>query len=459
MLSVKGFRRQLQMFPETPSLEFFVNLLEKHWTRIRDLQIDMSPLVLESGRIWKALGRPAPLLQTFSCSVLLSLNGGPGPSSLQNLPPNYQLFSNHAPSLVKLILTPFPPIGLNITTPTLCPNSLRHLIIAQPLKLTDTDLLTACMQLPHIEELSLSLSRFVRGHPSDINPLRPPVPRLKWITLTDADPCIYSTFLDRIIPSPGCRLVIGHRPDAWSILENDQLTMENIAHMHRVVARYLTSYIEHRVSRMRKVKLMLQLTVIRDTFIFVIPEHHKRFCFRIARNFGDHVPLQHYNVLLILFESLLTVNVLESITALEFVWYSQDSFLSRAPPLQAFHSMSSVTLLNTSPDGLSYLARLKQQESLFPHLHIISLTLHYAKQDVNMLRTWIQPFLTHRLHTAPVKVLELRISYRRKTDLRFLDTLSGLKIVMYIYRDPSPLEYVCGSGDKQQLYVVQANSQ
>ena len=69
MLSVKGFRRQLQMFPETPSLEFFVNLLEKHWTRIRDLQIDMSPLVLESGRIWKALGRPATTADVFMLSA------------------------------------------------------------------------------------------------------------------------------------------------------------------------------------------------------------------------------------------------------------------------------------------------------------------------------------------------------------------------------------------------------
>ena len=192
--------------------------------------------------------------------------------------------------------------------------------------------------------------------------------------------------------------------------------------------------------------------VLHHAFTFVIPEPRKHFRIKIAH---EH----HNNILPMLFESLLTVNALSSITALEFDMYRGDSFLSPAPPSQAFHSMSSITVLNTCPIALSYLGQLKQPESLFPHLHTISLKELDGGQDANDLRVWIQPFLTNRLRTAPIQVLEFQFSFRDTTDLRFLDTLSGLKIVGSIYGDPRPLEYVCGSGDKQQLYVVQTNSQ
>lgn len=154
MLSVRA--GQPSVLPKTHALEFLVYLLDEHWARIRHLDITLSLQALDDKRIWKALGRPAPNLQTFSCSLLPVPYCSYQWSLVLNLPPNFRLFSNHAPSLAKLLLPHFPPISLDITKPTLFSSNMRNLTITWPLVLTDTDLLTACMQMPHIEELALS---------------------------------------------------------------------------------------------------------------------------------------------------------------------------------------------------------------------------------------------------------------------------------------------------------------
>lgn len=222
--------------------------------------------------------------------------------------------------------------------------------------------------------------------------------------------------------------------------------MEDVAHIHRVVGRYANSYFDYRAAGPGKVKLM----IYQHSFIFEIPGGHSYF--RICAGL-DIVRYSSHNDLLMLLESILTFRLLQSITALEFTVYYRGKYLFRASPLLAFYSMNSITVLNTCPAGLFYLGGLKQPQSLFPHLHTILMEKHHYERDMNRLRKWIQPFIAHRYHTAPIKVLKFEFIFHIPTDLRCLDTLSGLKVMGGVYGE-SPFEYVCGSGDAQCLYIL-----
>lgn len=446
MLSVTGTQ---VVHSISPSLDFLANLLDKHWARIRDLGIIITLPASDDERFWKAFGCPAPALRTFSCTLspahpIVRL------SFLQNLPSNFQLFSNHAPSLVCLKLgEAFPPINLDVTRQKVFTSNLTKLRLARTSALTDIDLLTACMQMPSLEELSLSLTRFVRSPRSETDAFRPPLPRLKWIELTDANPSIYPTFLDRITPPAGCGLYINHLIDAWSNLAEDEsnLEAEDLAHMRRVVGRYANSDIEYEAAPF----LSILLVIAERSFGFNIPVLQREI--EIGARTEHHVSYSRPNFLSLLLESLLTIELPQSFTTMDLLFSYRDNFLSHALPLQAFCSMTSITVLKTDSAGLSYLGRFKQTGLPFPRLNTIFLSESSRGQDVNSLQECIHPFLAHRYHTAPIEVLKIDIIFRETTDLRFLDTLSGLKVVVRVYTgQPSTFKYVCGSGDEQCLY-------
>ncbi|KJA14666.1 hypothetical protein HYPSUDRAFT_92275, partial [Hypholoma sublateritium FD-334 SS-4] len=85
MLCVTG--RGLVLSSKTPLFDFVADVLDKHWTRIRVLKIDMNLVDSDHERIRQAFDRPAANLQIFSY-----VSGTLGRAVLpQNLMPNFQL--------------------------------------------------------------------------------------------------------------------------------------------------------------------------------------------------------------------------------------------------------------------------------------------------------------------------------------------------------------------------------
>lgn len=447
MLCVMG---RMSVFSDSPVLAFLASLLDEQWTRIRDLNIIMTLPALDHKRIWQAFGRPAPNLQTFSCA-LHPFRRHVEVLFLHNLPLDFQMFSNHAPSLVRLHLFPQFQFDLDIKAPEVFTGNLRELLLSKPLVMTDVDLLHAFMQMPLIEEICLTFAQFVRTAPSEVNTIRPPVPRLKSVLLGQTDPGIFPAFLDCIIPSAGCALYVDHQLDTWSRVSTDKSKVDDIAHMHRVIERYANSYFGHITVELAEVSLIIDP----HRFEFYTLTPHVPFN-RFQINAGYKGPELHIvpDTLSALLDSLSTFKFPKSTTTLELIFGADVSFLTHAPSLKAFNSMNYITVLKTNRVGLLNLGRLPHHETLFPCLEVISMRLLPAPQYISVEES-ILPFLSRRHPTAPIKVLDLSSSTWPVGDLRFLDTLSGLKVVCQWRRSglQSLVEYVCGSGDQQQLLL------
>ena len=112
--------------------------------------------------------------------------------------------------------------------------------------------------------------------------------------------------------------------------------------------------------------------------------------------------------------------------------------------------MGSITTLEVSQDGLSYLGQFIQPELPFPHLDTISLGMNSFER----LQESILPFISNRYHTTPIMVLTFDCLFMKPADLRFLDAFFGLKVVWRAAGELNTSEYVCGSGDALRLYVL-----
>ncbi|KJA14657.1 hypothetical protein HYPSUDRAFT_428650 [Hypholoma sublateritium FD-334 SS-4] len=215
--------------------------------------------------------------------------------------------------------------------------------------------------------------------------------------------------------------------------------------MPRVVERYANSYIEQEATPL----LNIQLIISECDFTFKIPGRHGSF--EISARYKRRVSDSRPDIVLLLLESLVTIALPQSVTTMHLDFRGGDTFVIHAPPLQAFCSMRSITVLETCPAGLFYLGQVKQPGFPFPLLDTFLLKKNPSGQDGNSLQECIHPFLAHRDRTTPVKVLKLDFAFGEPADLRFLDALAGLKIVGGIYTESGPFEYVCGSGDEQRL--------
>ncbi|KJA14665.1 hypothetical protein HYPSUDRAFT_428760 [Hypholoma sublateritium FD-334 SS-4] len=303
------------------------------------------------------------------------------------------------------------------------------------------------MQMPFMEELSLSLARFVRSPPSKINALRPPLPRLKSITFTDADPGVYPAFLDHIIPSACCRLSIQHRLDPWSRLATEESRAEDIAHMHRVMGRYVDSYFDHKAAPVTEIMLM----VSQFGFMFRLGIWGEREDFYIGVGY-NRIHDSSVNTLRVMLDCLSTYKFSRNIAKLHFISGLYDNSTNHPLSFKVLGSMNAITTLMTDRVGLLYLGRLPHHETLFPRLETISLRL-VCRPRGGVEEEGVFQFLFSRHSSVPIKVLDLTSSSWPLADLRFLDTLSGLKVA-WKSRSDTPIEYVCGNGDRQQLFLL-----
>ncbi|KJA14658.1 hypothetical protein HYPSUDRAFT_80763 [Hypholoma sublateritium FD-334 SS-4] len=455
-------RRRRPVLWDTPSRPFLADLLYRHWARIRDVDLVVTPEALDDPRMWGALRRPAPALRTFSCA-LLGIPGLAHPDVLLHMPNrprgNFVLFANYAPALMELrLVAHFPALSLSAAASRTLLGStgnLRRLVLARTVRMSDVDLLTACMQLPCIETLTLSLARFKRSPPSHTDALRPLVPRLKLIELTEINPCIYSAFLDHIVPAADCALSIAHPLVSWSesAADSSSLEAQDVGHMGCVAGHYAYSYIEHAGVPLDTI----QLTIARQEFVFEIPGGHG--CqFRIAaeqkRRENDEDDEDVPDFLAPLVASLLGAPLPPCITTLKMEFRRADNFLCRAPPLQALASMGAITVLDTYSFYLAHLHRGQLEQPALPLPALATLVLRDRALDAGALQEGMLPFLVHRFYAAPVAVLEFASAVDAPCDLRFLDVLTGLKVVWTVAGRLRPLEYVCGSGDTAQLWFA-----
>ena len=119
MLSIGGFQT---VRSGTPLFDFVTYMLNKHWTRIRDLKIKVNLKGARWNSIWQTFDRPAPNLQTFSYTDISSIEGRPE----DMISSNFQLFSGQAPYLVRLHVDPMFPFTPDIAESRLLEKICAH---------------------------------------------------------------------------------------------------------------------------------------------------------------------------------------------------------------------------------------------------------------------------------------------------------------------------------------------
>ena len=219
--------------------KFLAILLNEHCSRIQHLDLCIAfKDPSDCSGIWKVLTRPTETLKTLSIE-------GNGP---WQKPHDFQLFSGHAPSLVKVSL-PFP-LAPSFLAPSVFTKNMRYLQLTEPLELKDSDLLAACMQMPFLEVLVLKLWKFDISHPSNAIIS---LPCLNLFIIESPNIDIYSAFLRYISPSAGCALRVWHPGSNSSSVLSTEGNIKDLECMRDVIARYAVSFFAHNdhVSKIR----------------------------------------------------------------------------------------------------------------------------------------------------------------------------------------------------------------
>ena len=134
MLSVTAVSAHRRMIPGSSIETFLVNLLDKHWARISEIDVSMHGLDLQDARITRSFSQPAEKLRIF---VLR------GSSQTQWSPANLHLLNGHAPELVRFSAPGFIHIKIDLKSPFMFTSNMRHLQLEVRYQLRATDLLEA----------------------------------------------------------------------------------------------------------------------------------------------------------------------------------------------------------------------------------------------------------------------------------------------------------------------------
>lgn len=417
---------------------FLKILLDEHWARIQhlDLQMTMSK-PSDYAFLWKACSRPTDTLKVFS------IHAGYTETGSWNRPYDFQLFSAHAPSLVKLSFDSAAMEFSNIQAPSVFTQNMRYLRLTDYMEFKDTDLLTACMQMPFLEVLVLKIVELMTSPPSEITH-RPSLPRLKLVDIESLNLDIYPAFLGRITPSVGCALRVSHSLDTWDTLSTEA-KIQDLKCMCRVVERYAVSFFAHHdhVSDVADIQAV-ELEISQEYFGFIYGdsrENHFQIYVRLVEE--DSIGQTLFSAMLL--DSVSTFKLSTTPTALRLSGDSllADGFLQHAESslLRALHSMGSIVQLKTNHPVLSYLANTAKSDALFPLLEDVSVQLWCETGET--IDTSILLFLKRRLNVTPLKILELtdcsdytdcsvyvdRSDYSPPMDLSQLDEIKGLKVV------------------------------
>ncbi|KJA19761.1 hypothetical protein HYPSUDRAFT_855209 [Hypholoma sublateritium FD-334 SS-4] len=237
--------RKYMPFGFEPGVEtFLLQLLQQHWSRIREFDVVLGSYHPRWGfivpRIIESFARPAENLRTFA--VCFGLDG---PTLHQNLfEPTFRLFSNHAPSLIHLsIKSQIVPVHLTENF-MLSMNMRRLHLIHHAVELTDIDLLSAFMRMPQLEDVEIAIHKINMGRPSGTNSLRPSLPRLKSFYLMSLGFDVYPAFLEMIDPGWGCKFYFRHYIHTSTPAFEGEPWPE-IRHLQRVTERYTHCLFAH----------------------------------------------------------------------------------------------------------------------------------------------------------------------------------------------------------------------
>ena len=127
-------------------------------------------------------------------------------------PANLHLLNGHAPELVRFSAPGFIHIKIDLKSPFMFTSNMRHLQLEVRYQLRAADLLEACMRMPLLETLELSIAKLIHENTtvrSGSLP-RPTMTKLKVIDVTCLSLDIYPAFIDRIKPAVGCALRATH---------------------------------------------------------------------------------------------------------------------------------------------------------------------------------------------------------------------------------------------------------
>jgi hypothetical protein len=156
------------------------------------------------------------------------------------------------------------------------------------------------------------------------------------------------------------------------------------------------------------------------------------------------------------FNMLLHLSFPTTLRQLRFVYpndeYRQWNFPSLSP---FFKALGPITTLCTSEEGLAYIIEQSDAEgvTLFESLKVVFLQDTISARRGNNPGLYLKHFFSARQHTAPIEILDLTESRKSFGDLRYLDDIVGLTVVLV--SQGRTLEYVCGGGNPENLGVLQ----
>ncbi|KJA24379.1 hypothetical protein HYPSUDRAFT_38813 [Hypholoma sublateritium FD-334 SS-4] len=420
------------MLPDSALSLFLENLLDTQWTRVGELYLTTTNSILRSTRISGAFLRPAPNLKVF----ITRPTGG----WLQlNLP----LFSGNAPSLEYLCLLGINNSGIDIRSPAMFTNNMRHLEFSQQTDLHVNELIAACLRMPLLEHLKINVPNLtVNGLPDADLPSRVSMPRLRFVGICCPILDIYPLFMDRVAASIDCELSNIHILDPR--VEGE--SAESLQCMDRVLSKYANSAFIHHQGQSNT----------GETFLHIAPMRFHFACY--GKRFQIYVGNSTVNTVARLLDTIQTFVYASTPGKLELFVSLPDDVHPQAPHWRRVHaeakltqtlkSMRAIHTLQICDDHLSTLHRISGAEILFPRLKILDIRGGNHNFD---LESKVLQFLAQRYAVAPVAVLRIKINEQDDipwVEIHSMDDLTGLTISWERYG--RGFQYICG-GEKLQL--------
>lgn len=244
MLTVTGFINSVDQ-PKRGLIKFILNLLNKNWERIQELSLFLTGSKSNNIRIWNTFSRPTDNLKIFSMTPWNDDFEREGEHAAELLP-NFQLFSSHAPSLIRCCIQIQLPVEiLNLNTKSLFISNLRELDVLLPFNLTCRDLLDVLTHMPLLEKLRIDVLGIIRSQPEELASSRlTHMPHLRNLSVICPDLDIYPALLDHVTPSGGYTFYLIHNLPDWSELVIETC-LEKMKCLQYALKRYADSFLGH----------------------------------------------------------------------------------------------------------------------------------------------------------------------------------------------------------------------
>ena len=402
------------------TLDFVLSLMDTQWSRIRRLELDIiASLAAHADDRWRAILRPAPLLQFF----VLDIQAVPYAVLTS---PGTPLFGGHAPQLNTFI-----PSAIDYNLRGSWTSTLRQLELTSKHPFTIPQLLETLKRMQQLEYLQLNPNGF-QGNLDDVDQLmRSPhvhLRHLKYFQIEFARFWTAIPLLDHIYPAPGCAL-------NFSILVLETPTEERFGELQRVVSRYTENYYGLGIATNFHYRMSSSYFSITDPKPRIHPMSIE--CSFSGSFVADFLPF-------------FTSDGFSTVEHLLLFDNSDSADNNIAKFISCFPSLKTLHILPTTIQRI-YDWYLTNGDSTtpFPLLHTLQISAKPSDEDLE-LRV-IPDFLVWR-HAigAPITALELEDWGWDTFDLDVLDDLKGLKVVWTVPHGRKS-SCVCSNGKPKQL--------